>query len=103
MGEKSPTHKNGVRFTPPTVEEVQAYCRERNNHVDAARFVDFYRSKGWMIGKNRMKDWKAAIHTWEKNDESSQQAKARAQPRPYSNPALDYARQLAEEERRESG
>lgn len=56
------------RFTPPTVEEVKAYCRERNNNVDAEKFVAFYESKGWMIGKNKMKNWKMAVVTWEKSD-----------------------------------
>jgi hypothetical protein len=55
-------------FTPPTLEEIQAYCKERNNKVDAERWIDFYSSKGWMIGKNKMRDWKAAVRTWEKND-----------------------------------
>lgn len=55
------------RFVPPTVEEVAAYCRERQNNVDAQRFVDFYTSNGWKVGgKAPMKDWKAAIRsTWE--------------------------------------
>ena len=57
----------GKNFIPPTVEEVQAYCQERNNKVDAQTFVDFYSSKGWMVGKNKMKDWKAAVRTWERN------------------------------------
>lgn len=55
-------------FIPPTVEEVSAYCTERDNSVDAQAFVDFYASKGWMIGKNKMKDWKAAVRTWEQGD-----------------------------------
>lgn len=55
------------RFTPPSVEEVRAYCQERKNNVDPQTFVDFYESKGWMIGKTKMKDWKAAVRTWEKN------------------------------------
>lgn len=54
-------------FTPPTVEEVKAYCEERNNGIDPEYFIAFYESKGWMIGKNKMKSWKAAIITWEKN------------------------------------
>ncbi len=54
------------RFAPPTVEEVKEYCRERGNGVDAQRFVDFYEMKGWMVGKNKMKDWKAAVRTWER-------------------------------------
>lgn len=58
------------RFTPPTLEEVQVYCNERNNNIDAERFVDFYSSKGWMIGKNKMKDWKAAIRTWERESDN---------------------------------
>ena len=53
------------RFTPPTVEEVREYCIERNNGVDPAMFVDFYISKGWKIGNNKMKDWRAAVRTWE--------------------------------------
>lgn len=55
------------RFTPPTLEEVQAYCYERNNGVDAQRFIDYYTSNGWQVGKNKMKDWKAAVRTWERN------------------------------------
>ena len=61
--EEKPKRK---RFIPPTLEEVQAYCLERNNGIDAQTFIDFYESKGWMIGKNKMKDWKAAIRTWER-------------------------------------
>jgi hypothetical protein len=56
------------RFTPPSVEEVRAYCLERGNNVDAEAFVDFYTSKGWLVGKNPMKDWKACVRTWEKRD-----------------------------------
>ena len=59
------------RFTPPTVDEVKAYCSERNNNVDAQRFVDYYTSNGWLVGKNKMKDWKAAVRTWERNNTSS--------------------------------
>ena len=63
-------------FTPPTAGEVAAYCAERNNGLDADAFVNFYASKGWMIGKNRMKDWRAAVRTWEqkhKQDHAEQQ------------------------------
>lgn len=56
------------RFTPPTLDDVSAYIRERGSNVDAQRFLDFYTAKGWMVGKNRMKDWKAAVRTWEKRD-----------------------------------
>lgn len=57
------------RFTPPTLEEVVAYCQERNNGVDPQKWYDFYSAKGWMIGKNKMKDWKAAVRTWEKRQQ----------------------------------
>lgn len=57
-----------TRFVPPTIEEVREYCKERDNNVDAERFVDFYSAKGWMVGKNKMKDWKACVRTWEKRD-----------------------------------
>ena len=59
--------KKQSRFSPPTLDEVQAYCKERGNNVDAERFIDYYTSKGWMIGKNKMKDWKASVRTWERN------------------------------------
>jgi len=62
------TSKKSNKFIPPTLEEVKAYCQERKNNVDANKFVDFYESKGWMIGKNKMKDWKAAVRTWERKD-----------------------------------
>lgn len=60
-----------TRFIPPKIEEVQAYCKERNNNVDAERFIDYYTSNGWMVGKNKMKDWKSAVRTWERNGYSS--------------------------------
>ena len=56
------------RFIPPTVEEVRAYCLERGNNVDPEKFVAFYTSNGWKVGKNPMKNWKAAVITWEKKE-----------------------------------
>ena len=67
--------KKNSHFVPPTLEEVKNYCIERNNKVDIERFIDFYSSKGWMIGKNKMKDWKACIRTWEKDDKQKPQDK----------------------------
>jgi hypothetical protein len=55
------------RFKKPTVDEVEAYCTERDNRVDSLKFFDFYESNGWKVGKNPMKDWKAAVRNWEKN------------------------------------
>ena len=73
------------RFSPPAVEEVADYCWERKNNVDPEVFVDFYSSKGWKVGKEPMKDWKACVRTWEKR-------KCRASPReqPASFNANDY-------------
>ena len=53
------------RFTPPTLAEVTAYCRERQNAVDPQRFIDYYTARGWKLNKTSMKDWKAAVRTWE--------------------------------------
>lgn len=63
---KSPSRGKGV-FVKPSVEEVKAYCEERNNGIDAEAFIDFYESKGWKIGKDSMKDWKAAVRNWERS------------------------------------
>jgi hypothetical protein len=61
-----PRPGNG-RFTPPTIEQVSEYCRARNNQVDAVKFHAYYTSNGWKVGKNPMKNWKAAVvSTWEK-------------------------------------
>lgn len=67
LPEKESEKPIGKKFTPPTVEEVREYCEQRENGVDAESFVNFYESKGWMIGKNKMKDWKAAVRTWERS------------------------------------
>ena len=56
------------KFVKPTVEEVRTYCQERNNTVDANRFVDYYEANGWKGGRNSMKDWKAAVRTWERRE-----------------------------------
>ena len=61
---EKPKRKRAV-FLPPTPEEVDAYCRGRNNGITGEEFVAFYASKGWMVGKNKMADWKAAVRTWE--------------------------------------
>jgi len=68
-------NKSNSRFTPPTLEEVKAYCIERKNKVDAEKFIDFYESKGWMVGKNKMKSWEASVRTWEKKDSDKKSIK----------------------------
>mgnify|MGYP003147342888 CR=1 FL=1 len=60
--------KSVKRCKAPTVEEVALYCKERKNKVDAERFCDFYESKGWVVGSTKMKNWKASVRSWEKND-----------------------------------
>lgn len=56
------------RFTPPTVEQVAEYCQGKGYHIDPEAFVAFYASKGWMVGKSPMKDWKSAVVTWTKSE-----------------------------------
>lgn len=64
------------KFRPPTLEEVKAYCTERNNAVDPQHFIDYYTANGWKVGKNAMKDWKAAVRTWESNGYGGKKKKA---------------------------
>lgn len=73
------------RFIPPTVDEVRAYCQERGNSIDPQRFVDHYTSNGWIVGKTKMKDWKAAVRTWEQREKPLGQTKITKS----SNPFLD--------------
>lgn len=87
------------RFIPPTVDEVAAYCQERGNSLDPDAFVDFYASKGWMVGKNPMKDWKASVRTWERSEgRGTSGAGNRVQPRATEEHGLDKLRRLYEEE-----
>ena len=65
-----------AHFTPPTVAEVQAYCDERKNGIEASRFVDFYASKGWKVGAQTMKDWRAAVRTWEQRQADERKGKS---------------------------
>lgn len=57
-----------VAFRPPTLEQVKAYCEERGNRISAERFMNHYTANGWMVGRTKMKDWKAAIRNWERNE-----------------------------------
>ena len=76
------------KFKPPTVEEVRSYCEERKNGIDPEAFCDFYTSKGWKVGKDSMKDWKAAVRTWER----------RNRPKPIKNTSGNEFTQLLEQE-----
>lgn len=71
-------------FTPPSLADVMAYCRERNRGIDPQLWYDHYQANGWMVGKVKMKDWRAAVRTWERqrvgaNGQDDSLAKARAQ------------------------
>lgn len=84
------------KFTPPALEDVKAYCLERNNSVDSEKWFDFYESKGWMVGKNKMKDWKAAVRTWEHGDKSLK-SKADEKREAYEKAREEANRMLKEE------
>lgn len=69
--------KKSKRFVKPTVDEVRAYCEERQNGIDPEYFVDYYEARGWIASKTPMKDWKAAVRTWERRDNNSPRYKTR--------------------------
>ena len=81
--EASPDSRS-KRFVPPTVDEVRAYCQDRQNGIDPQRFIDHYTSNGWMVGRTKMKDWQAAVRTWEQRAKTQPHAKGKS-----SNPFLD--------------
>ena len=93
--EKEEEKEKGARFRKPTVAEVSAYCRERHNAVDPQTFVDFYDAKGWKIGTSTMKDWRAAVRTWEKRDQRNPQPPTPSpKPQPKDEPLSDYYRRM---------
>ena len=69
------SNKGSGRFQKPSIEDVREYCSSRENNVDPEQFFNFYESKGWLVGKTPMKDWKAAIRTWEKREKEIPQRK----------------------------
>lgn len=71
------------RFTKPTLEEIIAYCEERGNNVDPQAFYDFYESKGWKVGNQPMKDWRAAVRTWERRQAPGKPAAPADKPSKY--------------------
>ena len=82
---KSIESSSRKRFTPPTADEVRAYADEKGYTIDAQRFVDFYESKGWMVGKSPMRDWRASVRNWVSRDGRTQLDRS-----PQSNPAISY-------------
>lgn len=77
------------RFTPPSVDEVRAYCQERKNGIDPEAFVAFYASKGWKIGSSKMENWKQAVITWEKRQEKEHPEQQPVKPLPYHKEFID--------------
>lgn len=84
IGKDNKKKASPKRFVPPSLEEVQAYCTERGNGIDAQSFIDFYASKGWMVGKTKMQDWKASVRTWESRNRK--QSKPAYDTTDYGNP-----------------
>ena len=80
--------KNNIsvtRFVKPKLEEIDSYCKDRKNNVDAQQFFDYYESKGWKVGKSPMKDWKSAVRTWERNDFNNHKVVTYEPPKPQFN------------------
>lgn len=73
--EKEVIHRAVEKFLKPSIEEIQEYCEERNNNISAQVFYDYYESNGWMVGRNHMNDWKAAIRTWEQKRQKDEPKK----------------------------
>ena len=71
VGGKIPPTAPSKKFKKPTLEEVQAYCKERKSSISAEYFYDYYESNGWKVGKNPMKDWKATVRRWELREQSN--------------------------------
>ena len=89
IGGNNPTPEKKERFKAPSVEEVQAYCTERGNNIDAQHFVDYYSARGWMLGKSHIKDWKACVRTWERNESFKPQKPV--QPENVTTDKIDYS------------
>ncbi len=93
--EKAPPAKKRKtkKFKKPTINDVKDYCAERSNNVDAEKFVDYYTSNGWKVGKNPMKDWKAAVRTWEKNIHEKAGTDGRSRAKKFSDTLDEIARE----------
>ena len=90
-------NETASRFRAPTINEVKAYCQERGNKVDPQRWYDYYESNGWKVGRNGMKDWKAAVRTWERNGIDKRA------PEPKQNAALNYEQRTYDDDEFQSG
>ena len=86
----TPPEPKRTVFKPPTLDEVKAYCKERGKGVDPERWYNHYTANGWMVGRTKMKDWKAAVRTWEPSEKPQTKAKS-------SNPFLDLLKEGSNE------
>ena len=77
---KGCTRAKPARFTPPTLDEVAEYVREKGYGIDPERFCDYYAANGWKAGRNPMKDWRAAVRNWERGDEEKRKEASREEP-----------------------
>ena len=75
------TDNNNNRFKKPKIEDIESYCLERKNKINAERFFNYYESKGWMVGKNKMKNWKAAVRNWENMSKEKGQIESKVMQR----------------------
>lgn len=82
-------HIDEYVFMPPTLKEVAEYCSERQNIIDAERFVDFYKSKNWMVGQNKMSDWQATVRNWEKTEKANANKRSGKSSAAWTNPNPD--------------
>ena len=90
--------KKSRRFTPPSHAEVTEYCTENGYHVDADAFIDFYQMKDWMVGKNKMKDWKAAVRNWNRREKKPTKTKtAPSESHHYTDEQMAELRRRAKE------
>ena len=78
------------RFTPPSVDEVHEYAYGSGYSIDADKFIDFYESKGWMVGKNKMKDWRAAVRNWSRSDRQRQGGATKGNKFNFKGRDIDY-------------
>ena len=77
------SNKPQKRFVKPTLDEIKAYCQERGNNVDPEKWFNYYSANGWKVGKNPMKDWKAAVRTWERSDGNGKSGHRKVDFEPY--------------------
>lgn len=95
-----PKEKKGEAFIKPSVQDIETYCLERKNNINPQSFFDFYESKGWMIGKNRVKNWQACVRTWESRqqfDQSIGNSPGSGSPNGYFDDILNIKQKLKQE------